>query len=133
MGINSTEVSYGFGQMGSVFNDTVSAITPPTGKVFVAVTFLTDTTLNTTAGLVADNDDANGLEYIGTAYDSSDAGSTADEAAHDLTVGSETAVSGGGGKVVETANVFPKGVTIYGRWTKLTTVTSGTYIAYIGD
>jgi len=122
MGINSTEVSYGFGQMGSVFNDTVSAITPPTGKVFVAVTFLTDTTLNTTAGLVADNDAANGIEYAGT-----------DTAAHNVTVGSETGVSGGGGKAVETANVFPKGVTIYGRWTKLTTVTSGQYIAYIGD
>ena len=40
MGQNSTEVAYGFGQMGSVFNNTVSAITPPTGKVFVAITFL---------------------------------------------------------------------------------------------
>ncbi len=123
MGINSTEVSYGFGQMGSVFNNTVSAITPPTNKVFVAVTFLTDTTLNTTAGLVADNDAAGaGLEYFGTGT-----------AAHDITVGSETVVTGGGGKAVVTATVFPKGVTIYGRWTKLTTVTSGTYIAYIGD
>lgn len=133
MGINSTEVSYGFGQMGSVFNDTASAITPPTGKVFVAITFLTDTTLNATAGLVADNDDANGLEYIGTAYDSSDAGTTADEAAHDVTVGSETVITGGGGKIIDASNVFPKGVTIYGRWTKITTVTSGQLIAYIGN
>ena len=122
MGINSTEVSYGFGQMGSVFNNTVSAITPPTGKVFVAITFLTDTTLNTTAGLVADNDAGNGLEYAGTGT-----------AAHDLTVGSETGVSGGGGKAIVTATTFPKGVTIYGRWTKVTTVSSGQYIAYIGD
>ncbi len=123
MGQNSTEVAYGFGQMGSVFNNTVSAITPPTNKVFVAVTFLTDTTLNTTAGLVADNDAAGaGLEYFGT-----------NTAAHDITVGSETVTTGGGGKVVVTATVFPKGITIYGRWTKLTTVTSGTYIAYIGD
>jgi len=132
MGINSTEVSYGFGQMGSVFNNTVSAITPPTGKVFVAITFLTDTTLNTTDGLVADNHDTNGLEYAGTAYDSSDAGTTANEAAHDLAVGSETSVSGGGGKSIVTATTFPKGVTIYGRYTKITTVTSGQYIAYIG-
>ena len=116
-----------------MFNNTVSAITPPTGKVFVAIQFLTDTTLNTTNGLVADNDDANGLEYVGTAYDSSDANDTADEAAHDLSVGSETDVSGGGGKAIVTATVFPKGMTIYGRWTKITTVTSGQYIAYIGD
>ena len=124
MGINSTEVSYGFGQMGSVFNNTVSAITPPTGKVFVAITFLTDTTLNSTNGLVADNDSSNGLEYVGTVT-----------AAHDATVGDEPAngTSGGGGKVVVTGTVFPKGATIYGRWTKVTTITSGQYIAYIGD
>ena len=133
MGLNSQEVSYQFGQMGSVFNNTVSAITPPTGKVFVAIQFLTDTTLNTTDGLVADNNDLAGLEYVGTAYDSSDGDATADEAAHDLAVGSETAVSGGGGKAIVTATVFPKGITIYGRWTKITTVTSGSYIAYIGD
>lgn len=129
MGINSTEVSYGFGQMGSVFNNTVSAITPPTNKVFVAITFLTDTTLNTTAGLVADNNTGATLATAGPGLEY--AGSTT--AAHDLTVGSETVFSGGGGKAVVTATVFPKGVTIYGRWTKLTTVTSGQYIAYIGD
>jgi len=129
MGINSTEVAYGFGQLGSVFNNTVSAITPPTDKVFVAITFLTDTTLDTTNGLVADNQTGTtlataraGLEYIGDTT-----------AAHNLTVGSETVFSGGGGKAVLTTTVFPKGVTIYGRWTKITTVTSGTYIAYIGD
>jgi hypothetical protein len=133
MAYKHNTVEYGFGQMGSVFNNTVSAITPPTGKVFVAITFLTDTTLNVTGGLIADNDDINGIEYVGTPYDSSDAGSTADEAAHDLTVGNETALSGGGGKAVLSATVFPKGITIYGRWTKITTVTSGQYIAYIGD
>ena len=70
----------------------------------------------------ADNDDANGLEYVGTGT-----------AAHNETVGSETTITGGGGKAVVTATTFPKGVTIYGRWTKITTVTSGQYIAYIGD
>ena len=133
MGLNSQEVSYQFGQMGSVFNDTVSAITPPTGKVFVAIQFLTDTTLNATDGLVADNNDLAGLEYVGTAYDSSDGNTDADEGAHDLAVGSETDASGGGGKFIDASNVFPKGMTIYGRWTKITTVTSGSYIAYIGD
>ena len=85
--------------------------------------------MNTTAGLAADNNTGTttatagpGLEYIGS-----------DTAAHDLTVGSETVFSGGGGKAVVTATVFPKGITIYGRWTKLTTITSGQYIAYIGD
>ena len=125
MAYKHNTVEYGFGQMGSVFNDTVSAITPPTGKVFVAITFLTDTTLDTTNGLVADNDLTNGIEYVGTVQGSDNA--------HDESVGSETAITGGGGKPIETANVFPKGLTIYGRWTKITTVTSGQYIAYIGD
>ena len=59
MGINSTEVSYGFGQMGSMFTDSAdNAIKPPTGMVFVAITFLAEThleSLSTNAGgLTAD-------------------------------------------------------------------------------
>ena len=121
MGQNSTEVAYGFGQMGSVYNNSVSAITPPTGKVFVAITFLTDTTLDTTDGLVADNDIANGLEYAGTGT-----------LAHDAALSPDRGESGTGGKAIVTATTFPKGLTIYGRYTKITTVTSGEYIAYIG-
>ena len=37
MGINSTEVSYGFGQLGSGYLDDTGALTPPTGKVIVAI------------------------------------------------------------------------------------------------
>ena len=66
MGINSTEVSYGFGQMGSIFSDGTGALTPPSGKVFVAITFLADTVFNSSNGLVADNDVTAGLEFIGT-------------------------------------------------------------------
>ena len=122
MGINSTEVSYGFGQLGSVFNDTASAITPPTGKVFVAITMLGDTVFNATTGLVGQNDPAgSGLEYVST-----------DAPVHNLTVGSETTSSGGGGKVIDASNTFPKGVTIYGRWTKITTNGATPILAYIG-
>ena len=121
MGINSTEVAYGFGQMGSLFNDGTAACTPPTGKVFVAITMLADTTFDTSAGLVADNDTTAGIEYAGT-----------DTAAHNLSVASETTSSGGGGLVVDVSNTFPKGITIYGRWTKINPA-SGLIIAYIGD
>jgi hypothetical protein len=51
MGINSTEVAYGFGQLGSGFVNTIGAFEPPTGKVIVAIQFLADTELS---GLVAD-------------------------------------------------------------------------------
>ena len=121
MGINSTEVSYGFGQLGSLFNDGTAACTPPTGKVFVAITMLADTTFDTSAGLVADNNTTAGIEYVGT-----------DTAAHNLSVDSETVSSGGGGVVVDVSNTFPKGITIYGRWTKINPA-SGLIIAYIGD
>ena len=129
MAQNSQQVAYGFGQMGSVFNDTLNACKPPVGKVFVAITFLTDTTLEAHGGLVADQASDNGLEYISTEL-ASGAAQTAHDIAHD---GSPTVRSGSGGVAVDNNNVFPKGVTIYGRWSEIHAVTSGTYIAYIGD
>ena len=47
MGINSTEVSYSFGQMGSTFTNTSTAIYPPKGHVIVAIQFLADCTPST--------------------------------------------------------------------------------------
>ena len=126
MGINSTEVSYNFGQLGSVFTDTANApITPPTGKVFVAITFLADTQLELLAtnagGLTADTSDPN-AEYIGT-----------DVAAHDA--GTATTITGTGGKIIDNSNTFPKGVTIYGRFTsvEIGDGKTGALIAYIGN
>ena len=64
MAVNSTEVSYGFGQMGSIHVRGTTAVTsngvtadPGVGAeaVFVAITFLEDTTFNTgTGGLIAE-------------------------------------------------------------------------------
>ena len=129
MAYKHNTVEYGFGQMGSVFNDGPAAMAPPTGKVFVALTMLTDVTFDTSAGLVADNDSANGIEYIGTVF-TRDADATVNDAAHDES--SSTATLGSGGVVVDVSNVFPRGITIYGRWTSINPA-SGTFIAYIGD
>lgn len=127
MAINSTEVSYGFGQMGSLMLDVVSsAATPPTGKVFVAVTLLEDSTFDSNGGLIADNDVASGREYI-TTLDGAGAG----DAAHDAALSPDRGESGVGGKFVDVGNVFPKGMTIYGRWTEID-LASGSLIAYIG-
>ena len=129
MGINSTEVSYGFGQMGSVFNDSANPCKAPTGKVFVAVTFLADTVLASHGGLIAEQDSTNGLEYISTEDASGNA-----QTAHDIAHGSDaTALSGAGGLVVDSGNTFPKGVTIYGRWSEVHAHVGSAYIAYIGD
>ena len=45
MGQNSTEVAYGFGQLGSahMHNDNAQTLTPPDDMVIVAITMLSDT------------------------------------------------------------------------------------------
>ena len=123
MGINSTEVSYNFGQLGSVYTKhSQAAITPPTGKVFVAITMLEATTFDDTGGLVAVNDGRAGVEFIGT-----------DVAAHDTALSPDLGESGVGGLVVDDQS-FPEGVTIFGRWNEIDIKgISGAVIAYIGD
>ena len=47
MGINSTEVAYGFGQLGSAFADaSANTITAPEGQCIIAIQFLADTELS---------------------------------------------------------------------------------------
>ena len=109
MGQNSTEVAYGFGQLGSGFSDEAVAVTPPTGKVIIAMTFLEDTVLG---AMVADvQSDA--------AYFS-----------HTTAV----ANNGGGAAETDTATLFPAGLTVYGRWTSVTppASTTGGVIFYYG-
>ena len=109
MGQNSTEVAYGFGQLGSGFSDEAVAVTPPSGKVIIAVSFLSDTVLS---AMVAESQDD-------VAYFS-----------HTTAV----ANNGGGAAETDAATVFPKGMTIYGRWTSITppASTTGGVIFYYG-
>ena len=46
MGINSTEVSYGFGQLGSVFTNLAKPVFPPKDHVIVAIQCLDSTTFS---------------------------------------------------------------------------------------
>ena len=119
----SQDAAQQLGQLGSVFLDASGAASPPNGKVFVAITFLADTVFDASGGLVADttNTAIDGLEYAGT-----------EAAAHNLSDGSETAISGSGGLQIDASNTFPKGVTIYGRYVEID-LTSGMCIAYIGE
>ena len=39
---------------------------------------------------------------------------------------------GSGGLQIDHGNTFPKGITIYGRWTEIDLNSAGTVIAYIG-
>ena len=120
MGINSTEVAYNFGQLGSAYTTASSvAIKPPTNKVFVAITMLADTTFDND-GLVADIPISGVDQYVGSA-----------QPANDLADGSETTDEGSGGVIVTNSVSFPEGITIYGRWTEID-VNTGSIIAYIG-
>ena len=112
MGINSTEVSYGFGQMGSGFSDEAVAVTPPAGKMIIAMTFLEDTILS---AMVADTTQGADAAFF----------------SHTTAV----AANGGGAAETDAATIFPKGVSIYGRWSSVTppTSTTGGVIFYFGE
>ena len=106
----------GLGQGGSAYTTASSdAIKPPTGRVFVAITMLADAVFDSASGLIAEV----ATQYVNT-----------ETAAHDLAAASETAMQGSGGLVVDSVT-FPKGITIYGRWTEID-VSSGSILAYIG-
>ena len=100
--------------------------------VSFAITFIAETKLEThssatNTGLVADTSDPN-VEYVGTAV-----------AAHNATIDQDptqqTRVTGCGGVALDNSNVFPRGITIYGRWTRVEIANGhvGGLIAYIGD
>ena len=62
MGQNSTEVAYGFGQMGSVFTNLAYPVYPPKDHVIVAIQFLADSTPTV---LTPERLDEGGPGYIG--------------------------------------------------------------------
>ena len=133
MPINSTEVSYGFGQLGSVYaTANQDQIKPPVGKVFVAITFLSNTVFDDDGGLVAEqriNKTTGGTQVTNNVYIGTEA------AANDLAT--ETSDEGSGGAIIKGTQVsgavtFQRGITIYGRWTEID-IYSGEIIAYIGN
>lgn len=120
MGINSTGTGYDFGQNGSIFTDTTDVVTCPSDRVIVAIQFLADTTFNQLSP-------ENGTAGICVGEESGEKGA-----------GATTTPNGAGaagGQIIDTSNVFPKGLTIFGRWTgfKLQSADSdGGVIAYLG-
>ena len=63
MGINSTEVSYQFGQLGSVFTNLAKPVYPPKDHVIVAIQFLAD---NTPTAMLTETLDGSGPNFPGT-------------------------------------------------------------------
>jgi len=116
MGFKNNTIEYGFGQMGSILictytnavtaRDVNNSVFKDRNAVFVAIQFVEDTVFDT-AGLVSEDD---------TIYINSSAGSTG--------------IDADGGSSTDSVT-FPKGLTIYGRWTSVQ-LDSGKAIAYIG-
>ena len=63
MGINSTEISYGFGQLGSAFQNLAKPVYPPKDHVICAITFLA---ANIPTVLETEILDSRGPQYFGT-------------------------------------------------------------------
>ena len=96
-----------FGQHGSMHVDAADTdCTPPSGMVFVAITSLDDATEFN--DLVAEDN----TRYLGT-------------------TGTDNGHTGGIGDLVTASHTWPKGLTFYGRWTKLD-IDAGRIIAYLG-
>ena len=193
MGLNSTEVSYGFGQMGSAYTGAASQVRPPKGMVIIAIQFLNENSPTELTAEVPLNNESS--EFFGSAVAAHDTGDTTAtcvtsgssttltlsaansavkvgmtiesqgdtdipysittpttviaydglltvtmSAAH--TVSSQTCGffadrgSGFGGTttIAGTDAKFPKGITIYGRWTSVTPSVDddGGIICYFG-
>ena len=96
-----------FGQHGSAFVDDGGAYTPPTGKVVVAIQCLADTTFTV-------------LEP---------------EARTDCFGIASGSGQGTNHNLIDSSNLFPKGITVYGRWTEVrlnTADSDGGAILYFG-
>tara|TARA_B100000287_G_scaffold204233_1_gene192730 strand:+ start:629 stop:1030 length:402 start_codon:yes stop_codon:yes gene_type:complete len=115
-GINSADIAYHFGQMGSGHIRTnTSSIKPPHGRVIIAITMLDSVTFSTLTA------DASGAS---TLVDQSDPDTRGDGVAF---FGSQTQTRANGldsssaveSEAVANTVVFPKGLTIYGRWTEV--------------
>ena len=105
MGYNmSNDVA--LGQLGSGFTDTTTAVNPPTGKVIIAVTFMSDLTVTTLAAELPTDDTFKGPQTSAGVAETNSFGTANQTAAN----GSESI------RTSAADQVFPKGLTIYGRW-----------------
>ena len=133
MGINSQNVAYGFGQMGSGhIKAAASDLIPPHGRVIVAITMLDAVKFDQ---LVADDSFASSL------VDQTDPDTRGDGVAFFGTAtqtranGLDQSDSSVESVAVSTAVEFPKGLTIYGRWTRVSLQANSTHgiICYYGE
>jgi len=129
MGQNSTEVAYNFGQFGSTFLKGDGAkllLTAATAKYYVcAVTMITDVAFEALESL----DGGVGMGMANTAFVGTDV--IAIDVAWNKTADVDTtAETNDDSDVIENADIFPKGITIYGMWDNVE-LHSGSAVVYV--
>ena len=116
---------YDFGQNGSIFTDTNTKVEPPDDRKIIAIQFLADTTFSELSPTPQDSgsDGTTGI-CVGNASGEVGAGGTS----------TPNGTGASGGQIIDSSNVFPKGLTIFGRWDSFTIATDadGGVIAYLG-
>ena len=130
--MNSQEVSYQFGQLGSAHLQAAGfSIKPPNGMVVVAIQFLDNLKMD-----IMTVDQSIPLDYTVAAgpnptHDSFIGITNGNDGVYD---DSGSPANNGRGQKVDTAVEFPKGITIYGRWTEISLSTGGPngIICYFG-
>ena len=129
MGQNSTEVAYSFGQFGSTFLKGDGAkllLTAATAKYYVcAVTMITDVAFEALESL----DGGVGMGMANTAFVGTDV--IAIDVAWNKTADVDTtAETNDDSDVIVNADIFPKGITIYGMWDNVE-LHSGSAVVYV--
>lgn len=103
-----------FGQLGSSYsNNNLDTVKPPSGRHIVAITFLEDLSLSKLK--------AAGTTNLDASFNHTDEGASLNVSAN--------------GEPIASATVFPKGLTIYGKWTEVALAGSGAtsgIICYFG-
>ena len=128
MGINSTEVAYGFGQMGSTFLKGDGAkllLNASTAKYYVcAITMITDVAFQALESL----DGGVGMGAGDTAFVGTE--TLAIDTMWNVAAADTTNESNEDSDPIATADVFPKGITIYGMWDNVE-LHSGSAVVYV--
>ena len=129
MGQNSTDVAYGFGQFGSTFLKGDGAkllLTAATAKYYVcAITMITDVAFEALESL----DGGIGMGMANTAFVGTDV--IAIDVAWNKTADVDTtAETDDDSDAIANADIFPKGITIYGMWDNVE-LHSGSAVVYV--
>ena len=129
--MNSQEVSYQFGQLGSAHLQAAGfSIKPPNGMVVVAIQFLDNLKMD-----IMTVDKSVPLDYTVTAGPNNKFDSFVGITnGNDGVYNDGSPQNNGRGQKIDTDTEFPKGITIYGRWTEVSLATSSAngIICYFG-